>query len=50
MMRNMGVALLVIAGIVLIGLIARFPFPLWVAIDVVIIIVCAGIGARLLRK
>ena len=49
-MKNMGVALLVVAGVVLLGIIARFPYSVWVVIDLGVIIVCAVVGVKLLKK
>ena len=49
-MKNMGVALLVVAGVVLLGIIARFPYSVWVIIDLGVIIVCAIVGFKLLKK
>ena len=49
-MKNMGVALLVVAGVVLFGLIARFPYSVWVVIDLGVIITCAIVGINLLKK
>jgi uncharacterized membrane protein SirB2 len=49
-MKNMGIALLIVAGIVLLGIIARFPYAVWVMIDLGVIIVCGVVGFKLLKK
>jgi len=49
-MKNMGIALLVVAGVVLLGLLARFPYAVWVIIDLGVIITCAIVGFNLLKK
>lgn len=46
----MGIALLIVAGVVLLGLIARFPYSVWVMIDLGVIIVCGIVGFKLLKK
>ena len=49
-MKNMGIALLVVAGVVAFGLLARFPFEVWVIIDLGVVIICGIIGFKLLKK
>jgi len=49
-MKNKGIALLVVAGVVLLGIITRFPYSVWIIVDLGIIIVCATIGFKLLKK
>ncbi len=49
-MKNMGIALLIVAGIVLLGVIARLPYAVWVMIDLGVIIVCGVVGFKLLKK
>ena len=49
-MKNMGIALLVTAGVVLLGLIIKLPHSVWIIIDLGVIIVCAIVGFKLLKK
>lgn len=50
MEKNIGIALLCVAGVILLGLIARFPYAVWVVVDLGAIIVCAVSGFKLLKK
>lgn len=49
-MKNMGIALLVVAGVVLLGIIARFPYSVWLIVDLGVIVVCGIVGFKLLKK
>lgn len=49
-MKNMGIALLVVAGVILLGIIAKFPYEIWLIIDLGVIIICAIVGVRLLEQ
>ena len=50
MYKNIGIALLCVAGIILLGLIARFPYAVWVVIDLGTIIICGVSGFKLLKR
>jgi len=49
-MKNMGIALLVVAGVMLLGIIVRFPYEVWLVIDIGVIITCSVIGFAILKK
>jgi len=49
-MKNMGIALLITAGVVAFGLLARFPYSVWVIIDLGVIIVCGVVGFKIFKK
>ncbi len=48
-MKNMGIALLIISGVILFGILARFPYAVWLIIDIGIAITCGVIGMKLLK-
>ena len=50
MNKNIALANFVIAGVVLFGLIARFPYAVWVMVDLGIGITCIICGIKLIKK
>ena len=48
-MKIKGVALLVVAAVVLLGMAMRFTTGVWIGIDIFVILVCAAVGIGLLR-
>jgi len=50
MNKNIAVANFVIAGVVLLGLITRFPYAVWVMVDLGIVITCIICGLKLIKK
>ena len=50
MVKNIAIANLVVAGVVLLGLITRFPYSVWVMVDIGIAITCGICGFKLIKK
>lgn len=48
-MKIQGIALLVVAAVVLLGMAMRFTVGVWIAIDIFVIFVCTTVGIGLLR-
>ncbi len=48
-MKHMGIALLIISGVILLGILARFPYAVWIIVDIGIAITCGIIGMKLLK-
>lgn len=49
-MKIKGIALLVVAVVVLLGMVMKFSVGAWMVVDMCVIIVCAIVGAELLRS
>lgn len=50
MEKNIAIANFIVAGIVLLGLITRFPYSVWVMVDIGVVITCGVCGYRLIKK
>ena len=47
--KNIAVALFIVSGVVLFGLLARFPYSVWVMVDIGIAITCGICGFKLIK-
>lgn len=50
MNNNIALANFIVAGVVVLGLIARFPYSTWVMVDIGIAITCGICGFKLIKK
>ena len=50
MNKNIAIANFIVAGVILIGLLLRFPRSVWIQIDLAIAITCIVCGIKLIKK
>ena len=50
MNKNIAIVNFIVAGVILIGLLLRFPRSVWIQIDLAIAITCIVCGIKLIKK